>query len=204
MTTHSDSWHPRLLNTNRDLDVAIDGLLWSPLHHLTDITDTSPGAYGLFYTGPLPLYRPLRRPRTSTPVAFAGGYPIYIGKAQRGLHRRMREHVENLAGVVDITPDDLRVVLLPVEHPAQSAYIEDLLIHTFEPLWCQRRLAGFGSMPPGINRRDHQAPSRWCTLHPGRRGTPRRPPRVTREDLIKFAEKHLTQVLPTMKLAKRP
>jgi hypothetical protein len=189
--THDTPWNPNLLNTSRDLDVAIDGLLWSPLERLDTIIDTRPGAYGLFYTGPLPLYRPLRRPRSHHPVALAGGYPIYIGKAQRGLHRRMRDHIDNLTGVTDIDANDLRAVTLPVDHPAQAAYLEELLIRTFEPLWCQRRLAGFGSMPPGINRRDHQSPSRWSTLHPGRRGTPRRPPRISRAELIAFAEQHI-------------
>lgn len=190
------TWHPRLLNTRRDLDVAITGLLYGPLHELELVTDPTPGAYGLFYVGPLAMYRRLWRPATTEPAAVSGGYPIYIGKAQRGLVRRMRDHVINLQGVRDVRPDDLRVVILPVEHPAQAGYLEELLIQTFEPVWCERRLAGFGSMPPGRNRRDHQAPSRWSVLHPGRRGTPRRAAVVSREELVEIALAHIERTVP--------
>lgn len=188
-------------NPQNDLDWLLDQVMNQPFTMLNEVQSDRPGAYVLVYSGPLPFYRRLWRPDSPLPLSSAGGYPIYVGKARRGLRLRMTEHIRNLDGVRSVRPNHLRVLTLTAEIPAQAGYFEELLMDEFRPIWCQRSLAGFGSMPPGRNRVENQSPAPWSVLHPGRRGTPLGSPMVGREQLISFISSHLEMTVPDLHIA---
>ena len=128
-----------------------------------------PGIYALYYTGTLPVYKPIAD----------GEAPIYVGKAippgsRKGdtvdvsvpvLQRRLNEHAKSITQTVNLDAADFWCRYLAVQ-PVWITLTERFLIDHFRPVWniC---LDGFGDHDPGIGRRDSER-SWWDTMHSGR------------------------------------
>ena len=128
------------------------------------------GIYSLFYSGALPVYRPLS----------GRGMPIYVGKAvppgsRKGdqvdvdspaLQRRLREHTKSINEADNLDVSDFLCRYLAVV-PVWITLAERFLIDYFKPVW-NLSLDGFGDHDPGSGRRNSQR-SWWDTLHAGRK-----------------------------------
>ncbi len=160
------------------------------------------GVYALFYTGNLPLYRPVRSEKAR--------WPIYVGKAvppgarkgaksagpTKALYLRLREHHDSIAAARNLEPGDFLCRYLAVT-PLWITMAERLLIEDFQPLWnvC---IEGFGLHDPGGGRYEGQR-SWWDVLHPGRRWASRlQETRTTRD-----AERRIREFLKDHKPGSR-
>jgi hypothetical protein len=162
----------------------VERVLDSPLAPLSEASGLSsgPGLYVIVYDGQLPMYAPIRR-----------RWPIYIGSAA-SLRLRIVEHRRNLTGVADIAISDLVAGAVPVQSHALAQYAEALCISTFDPIWNDPRVAGFGSRYQGDSRAgQRQCP--WSVLHPGRRSSRGAPVR-SREELIEVVRAQLAKTAP--------
>ena len=133
---------------------------------------TGAGVYAIFYTGDLPLYRPIRSPDARWPIYVgkaipAGSRKALVDKSRIGheLFKRLNEHAESLAAAVNLSINDF-VCRYIVVAPLWIPMAERLLIESFHPVW-NGALDGFGNHDPG-GRRANQWTSPWDTLHTGR------------------------------------
>ncbi len=181
-TTSSPSPVP-LLDERRHLAHAAEAAIGGRVQHLSEVAERGPGAYLMLYCGDLDMYARAARAGGPTSLLEGGGYPIYAGSAASLIERRQR-HVRNLEGLIDLSEDDLRIVLVPTTSEAGAGYVEKLFIRAFEPVWNQPWLAGFGSKRQGRIRERGQRVSPWNVLHPGRYIHPSAPrPIATQADL---------------------
>jgi len=183
-----------------------EALLDSPAHPLAELPRfDGAGIYVIYYTGDFPAYRPM-----SEVNAESLRWPIYIGKAipsggRRGaslvakqggdaLYKRLKEH-RNSIQATQRGPRGLLIGDFYVRHLlVDDIWIplgENALIERFSPLW-NGCLDGFGNHAPGIGRAAGKIP-RWDTMHPGRPGFDRLPPRLeTLSDIEKSIVAFLT------------
>lgn len=139
------------------------------------------GVYALYYTGNLPLYRPLYEMNR---LEFS--QPIYVGKAvPRGwrqgrlqeptneLYRRLNDHTNSIEQVDNLSITDFHCRFMILEDAAADMIgtVEAALIRHYFPLW-NSIVDGFGNHDPGSGRYE-QAMSDWDTIHPGRNWTKR-------------------------------
>ena len=136
----------------------------------TIVNIPGPGIYSLFYSGALPVYRPIS----------GREMPIYVGKAvppgsRKGdqvdvdspaLQRRLREHTKSINEADNLDVSDFSCRYLAVV-PVWITLAERFLIDYFKPVW-NLSLDGFGDHDPGSGRRNSQR-SWWDTLHAGRK-----------------------------------
>ncbi len=129
-----------------------------------------PGIDSLFYSGSIPVYRPIS----------GSERPIYVGKAvppgsRKGdrvdesspaLQRRIREHSKSIDEADNLEVSDFSCRYLAVV-PVWITLAERFLIDYYKPVW-NLCLDGFGDHDPGKGRRNSQR-SWWDTLHPGRK-----------------------------------
>jgi len=143
------------------------------------------GIYAIYYSGPFAAYTPLRVANATT-----AQIPIYIGKADspggrqgvltgtgaasKKLCSRIKEHRRSVIEASNLDVADFSVRWLVVD----DIWIplgESALIGSYQPLW-NTLVDGFGNHDPG-NGRISGVRSRWDTLHPGRKGRDKYPPR---------------------------
>lgn len=121
------------------------------------------GAYILLHTGNVSLY-----PETDT-----SNGPIYVGCA-RNINGRRSDHLRSLNGA-RLDASDFKIIYLPTVDLGSASYLEQVMLETYEPLWNQTRLRGFGSRPQGSTWERSQTASPWDFLHPGRSGLAQAP-----------------------------
>jgi hypothetical protein len=138
------------------------------------------GVYALYYVGANALYT-----RYAELNRLAYNFPIYVGKAvpagwrqsrtsdseetqSSELHRRLREHANNISLVASLALIDFscRFVIFEDRGSDMISTIEAALIKVNHPLW-NSVVDGFGNHTPG-NGRFQQAKSDWDVVHPGR------------------------------------
>lgn len=110
------------------------------------------GVYTLHYAGNVALY------------AGLGDVPIYVGKADKAIHARLRDHARSIDQAENLALADFRCRWL-VLAPVWVGLTEQVLIAQYRPIW-NDVVRGFGIHNPG--RRRPQQRSQWDTLHPGR------------------------------------
>lgn len=121
--------------------------------------NSKPGVYVLYFLGQCddPIYG-----KRNTNA------PIYIGKAENSVYRRLKEHSVSIADATNLDVNDFRYKCLAMHEddfiliPA----IETLLIQHHKPLW-NLYLKGFGNHKPGRGRKESTL-SPWDSVHPGR------------------------------------
>lgn len=131
------------------------------------------GLYALYYTGPLPLYKGIKKKDT----------PIYVGKAEAGnssygdppnddgskLYDRIVKHSVSVQEVAE-SGGNLSVGHFEVRHLLlEDVWIvlgERALLRAYAPVLWNTLMPGFGANPPGTARRN--ARSIWDTIHPDR------------------------------------
>ena len=91
--------------------------------------------------------------------------PIYVGKADRALHRRLTEHAVSIDSAENIDLTDFGCRWLVLE-PIWIGLTEQILIERYRPVW-NNAVKGFGNHHQGRTRVTQQR-SQWDTLHPGR------------------------------------
>jgi len=163
------------------------------------------GVYAIYYTGPLPIYRPL--------VAYGRisekSAPIYVGKAipsggRKGgmdfeaavgnsLYGRLCEHAESIKKASNLDIGDFQCRYLVVDD-VWIPLAESMLIDRFHPLW-NLEIDGFGNHDPGAGRYQ-QKKSPWDVIHPGREWAKRLQPCARPQDEIesKIAAFFLTRL----------
>jgi len=135
------------------------------------------GVYAIYYTGKLPIYRPLIRHNELSEYPA----PIYVGKAipsggRKGgmdfeaaaghsLLNRLSEHGDSIKEASNLDGLDFKCRYLVVDD-VWIPLAESLLIERFQPLW-NVLVDGFGNHAPGSGRYQ-QKMSPWDVLHPGR------------------------------------
>lgn len=168
-----------------------EALLGKPSHSLQPAPFTGAGIYAIYYSGPLPLYAPISKPKSGGVAT-----PIYVGKAvpegaRKGgyglgstpgfvLHRRLAEHAKSVEQAKDLSLADFACKCLIVD----DIWIplgESLLIEQFKPLW-NMVVDGFGNHDPGSGRYKQQQ-SPWDILHPGRPWAAKCAPGKSRVDI---------------------
>jgi Eco29kI restriction endonuclease len=171
-----------------------DALLGSRLHNLPPNDKFSgAGVYAIYYTGMLPIYRPLvaRNKASKTPA------PIYVGKAipsggRKGgmdfeaavgnsLLNRLSEHADSIIKADNLTIGDFQCRYLVVDD-IWIPLAESMLIERFQPLW-NLEIDGFGNHDPGSGRYQ-QKKSPWDVIHPGREWASRLQPCARSEEEI--------------------
>ncbi len=110
------------------------------------------GVYTIHYSGSFPAYVDLDS-------------PIYVGKADRGLHTRLSEHAASIDAATNLSCGDFGCRWLVLEQ-VWIGLTEQILIDRYDPIW-NRVVKGFGNHHQGKARRDQQR-SQWDTIHPGR------------------------------------
>jgi len=130
------------------------------------------GVYALYYVGDMELYKPL--------VESDCGVPIYVGKAEAGnsstgeptdpnglqLVNRIQKHAKSVQEAsMYLSVEDFRVRYLPMDD-AWIVLAERALLRDYRPVLWNVAMTGFGSNPPGTERKN--ARSIWDTIHPGR------------------------------------
>lgn len=106
-------------------------------------------------------------------VHYSGGFepyidlqpPIYVGKADKGLHRRLTEHATSIEQARNLDLADFACRWLVLE-PVWIGLTEQILIERYAPVW-NNVVKGFGNHHQGRSRVGQQR-SQWDTLHPGR------------------------------------
>jgi hypothetical protein len=150
-----------------------------PLASINTLAFSGDGIYALYYQGGLPFYEAIRSPGSTC--------PIYIGKSgQSGrtsgregcsvsIHGRLRQHLKSIQEVRNLSAQDFTFRFIVLQHTEQVGLAESLLLKLFQPAW-NSSLSGFGSRP-GFDKRceNTSRASPWDTLHPGRRGSGKKP-----------------------------
>lgn len=111
------------------------------------------GVYTLHYDGGFPAYSNL------------GDCPLYVGKADTNLHRRLVEHSTSIEAADNLEIGDFSCRWLLLEQ-VWINLTEQILIKQYRPVW-NDVLTGFGNHDPGSGRL-YQKRSPWDTVHPGR------------------------------------
>lgn len=155
-----------------------DALLATELRPLAP-AERIPGAgvYAIYYTGSLPMYRPLIAHNKSSEVPA----PIYAGKAipsggRKGgmefesavghsLFNRLSDHADSIVKASNLDVGDFQCRYLVVDD-IWIPLAESMLIDRFQPLW-NLDIDGFGNHDPGSGRHQ-QKKSPWDAIHPGR------------------------------------
>ncbi len=135
------------------------------------------GVYAIYYTGSLPIYRPLIAHNKASKIPA----PIYVGKAipsggRKGgmdfeaavgnsLFNRLSEHADSIAKASNLEVGDFQCRYLVVDD-IWIPLAESMLIDRFQPLW-NLEIDGFGNHDPGSGRHQ-QKKSPWDVIHPGR------------------------------------
>jgi hypothetical protein len=133
--------------------------------------------YAIYYTGSMPIYRPLIAHNKSSEVPA----PIYVGKAipsggRKGgmdfeaavgnsLFNRISEHADSIIKASNLEVADFQCRYLVVDN-IWIPLAESMLIDRFQPLW-NLEIDGFGNHDPGSGRHQ-QKRSSWDVIHPGR------------------------------------
>ncbi|MET9973857.1 GIY-YIG nuclease family protein [Streptomyces microflavus] len=120
---------------------------------------------------------------------------VYVGKAEKSLPRRLRQHLKKISGRLGIAPSDMTFSCLYVAEDFSALAPEQLLINHHKDLgeipWNNN---GFGNRDPG-RQRDHTAlkPTHFDALYPIDLDRPV-------EDLV-AGETNLRDLLETLKKA---
>ena len=137
------------------------------------------GAYIIHYRGQFEPYREL------------GETPIYVGKADTDLYKRLGDHATSIAAAENIALEDFGCRWLVLE----SVWInltEQILIRRYRPVW-NLVLLGFGNHAPGSGRLNSRRP-RWDTVHPGRTWAEElREGSKTAGELLEMMTRHMTK-----------
>lgn len=181
----------------------VDALIHAPVLRFDQLVGTGAGVYALLYQGDLGFYSRLKRPvDTDGSIVESGGFPVYVGSAQR-LQARARDHERKLGRSNDLDPDDFRMIQLSTPSVASALYGEALLIETLKPVWCQQRwMGGFGSRRQGRIRTLGQRTSPWSRLHQATKSC-----REDNEQLSEMVSAHLESTVSmaaTCVLTSRP
>lgn len=111
------------------------------------------GVYTLHYSGDF------------APYSGLGTSPIYVGKADHGLHGRLTKHANSINASENLRLEDFGCRWLILEQ-VWINLTEQILIKRYSPLW-NVAIKGFGNHDPGSGRYA-QKRSQWDTVHPGR------------------------------------
>lgn len=111
----------------------------------------------MYYTGAHPLYGGV-----SSPDAVQ---PIYVGKADNDLGKRLDPHVRSLDEVPSLDRRDFLCRFLALKD-GWPLLLEHKLIQKFRPLWNQPGFEGFGN---NASRRIGGRAAPWDVHHPGRK-----------------------------------
>lgn len=134
-------------------------LLTSPVMSLpTAAVPVGPGIYALRYHGENPLLSEFVRNRSI----------VYVGKGS--LRERWKAHVESLDEARGLSSADFSIRVVPYSSLAESNLAEQLLIDALQPVFNEPTFSGLGSRLQGANRRQHQTPSPFDVMFPGRVG----------------------------------
>lgn len=137
------------------------------------------GVYTLHYSG------------TFEPYAGLGERPVYVGKADKGVHARLGQHARSVDQALNLDLADFRCRWLVMEE-VWVGLTEQVLIAQYRPVW-NIVVKGFGIHTPGSGR-GQQRRSPWDTLHPGRPFAEGRPDnRRSAADLITAIRQHREQ-----------
>lgn len=130
-------------------------------------------------------------------------WPVYIGSAKRASSRR-RRHLNTIADVRDIVPQDIAVAVLPLPSHAAALYAEALLIGdlAYRPLFNQHWMSGLGSSRDQGRNRVGQRRSAFATVH-GRRRCGSGQPLRSYDELLNRIEEHLAGTVGPKRLAAR-
>ena len=108
---------------------------------LADAMDRSPE---------LPLDDPQAPNATGVYVLYRNGAAVYVGKAERSLRSRLRDHRNKIRGRVNISLSEMTCGYLTIGRLWEVARAEDALIRRIAPEW--NGISGFSMHAPGAGR----------------------------------------------------
>ena len=130
------------------------------------------GVYLIYYVGETSLYGDL--------VSSSQKQPIFVGRSQRNILKRLKDHHSKVASAEDLEVEDFAVRYMIVDIESYVHSIEGVLIEYYTPLWNDPRLQfSFGNATDENNN--------WIRYHVTK-------DEYTRREMIKRVRMHQSQL----------
>ena len=113
------------------LKISLESVARSSLYPLSDDYPDKrspfPGVYLIYYDGETSLY--------GNQVDPSKDKPIYVGKSETSVYKRLNQHYLRLKGAKDLQVQDFKVRFMDVDVSNYAPSIEGLLIEYYKPFW---------------------------------------------------------------------